>query len=589
MCFDTPNLFLFYARYAHTQGMKRMLSFLKGYRAQAVLAPLFKLMEAVLELLVPLVVADIIDHGIPTGDTRYILIRAGILVAIAVVGFAFSITAQWFSAKTAVGYSARLKSALFGTVTSMSYRQIDQMGVSRMLTRMGSDAQQVQNGINMFLRLLLRSPFVVFGALVMALIVDPSTAWLLAVVIPVLGVIVAGIVLGCLPRYKAVQEGLDGVTRLASENLSGARVVRAFAVEEEEKAKFERQNRLLMLTQRVAGHIGALLNPLTYLVVNGGIIALLWVGGLHVDHGSLTQGETVAIYNYMATILVELVKLANLILTVTRAVASGRRISQVLAVEPDQTFGVETEGKEGEYAVEFEDASLQYVEGAQAAVDKVTLRVKAGETVGVVGSTGSGKTSLLSLLPRFYDATEGRVLLDGRDVKEYTKESLRSKVHVVAQHAVVFGDTVRGNLLWGDPDATDEELWQALAIAQVDDVVRDKGGLDALLEEGGRNLSGGQRQRISIARALVGHPRVLILDDSSSALDNATDRALREAIATRTDCTLFVISQRTTGVRGADKILVLDDGQPVGLGTHEGLLDSCQVYREIFEAQGGAA
>ncbi len=540
-----------------------------------------------MELLVPLVVADIIDRGVADHDTRYILWRAALLVGIAVVGFGFAVTAQWFSAKTAVGYSAKLKSALFGTVMGLSYRQMDEVGVSRMLTRMGSDAMQVQNGINMFLRLLLRSPFVVFGALVMALIVDPGTAWLLAVVIPVLSVIVAGVIVGCLPRYRSVQQNLDEVTRLASENLSGARVVRAFAGEEEEKRKFDRQNRLLMFTQKVAGHIGALLNPLTYLVVNGGIIALLWVGGLRVDHGELTQGQTVAIYNYMATILVELVKLANLILTVTRAVASARRISEVLAVEPDQTFGTATQGVESPFAIRYEGVSLRYSEGAADAVSDVSFEVMRGETVGIVGSTGSGKTSLLSLLPRFYDPTEGKVLLDGLDVKEYDKETLRRKVHVVGQQAVVFADTVRGNLLWGNPAASDEELWQALRIAQAEDVVLAKGGLDAFLEEGGRNLSGGQRQRLSIARALVGKPSVLILDDSSSALDNATDKALREAIKEGTDCTLLIISQRSTGVKGADKILVLDDGLAVGWGTHDELLSSCAVYREIYQATGG--
>ena len=569
--------------------MKRMLSFFRGYRVQTVLAPLFKLFEAILELFVPLLVADIIDKGIGSGNAEYVWTRSVLLVALALVGLGFSLTAQYFAARSAVGYSASMKRALYRHVQSLSYCDLDRLGTSSLLTRMNADATQVQNGINMLLRLFLRSPFIVFGALVMAFVVDPGSAWLFAVVIPLLALVVVGVTVGCLPLYRKNQEKLDRLTEVLRENLAGVRVIRAYACEEGEEQSFRRAHGGLTRAQTVAGRVAALLNPLTFALVNVGIIALIWRGGMRVDSGSLTQGGVIALYNYMSQILVELVKLANLIILLTKSMASYRRIGEVFEAEPTQHFGTsEVQADPAAPAVSFDNVSLRYTPTADDALEKVSMQVWQGQTVGIIGSTGSGKSTLVNLIPRFYDATEGQVCIQGVPIADYPKEQLRRTVHVVEQKAVLFRGTIRDNLLWGNPTATDEELLRAASLAQATDVLKAKGGLDGLVEEGGRNLSGGQRQRLTIARALVGDPSILILDDSASALDNATDRALRQALRTL-PCTTFIVSQRTNAVQGADCILVLEDGQVVGQGDHDSLVADCEVYREIHAAQQGGA
>lgn len=564
--------------------MKKVFSYLSGYKKESVLAPLFKLLEACFELAVPLVVASIVDRGIGQGDQGYIVGMFFVLIALGAVGLAASITAQYFAAKAAVGYSCRLRRSLFEKMQSLSFAEIDSLGSATMIARMTVDVNQVQTGVNMTLRLLLRSPFIVFGAMIMAFTVDWQAGVVFAIVIPVLAAVVALIMGVTIPMYKKTQARQDGLLLSVRENLTGVRVLRAFCKEEEEIALFDRKNAALKKSQNIVGAISSLMNPLTYAIVNAGIIALLYVGAIRVDAGALTQGEVLALYNYMSQILVELIKLANLIITVTKSLACARRIERVFELnKPLQRIADATVYTSN--AVDFENVALSYNGGGNA-LEGISFSVKKGETVGVIGGTGSGKSSLVNLIGHFYDATAGRVLVDGVDVKAQDPEALREKVGMVLQKAVLFKGTIRENLLWGNENATDEELMRAVAIAQATDVVAAKGGLDGVIEQNGRNLSGGQRQRLSIARALVKNPEILVLDDSASALDYATDAALRHAIAALPDRpTTFIVSQRTSSLQHADKIVVLDEGKAVGIGTHEELLEYCEVYREIYESQ----
>lgn len=567
--------------------MKKLLKHLKEYTKETILGPLFKLMEATLELFVPLVVASVIDIGIANADTAHIVRMCLVLVVLGAVGLGLAVTAQYFSAKAAVGFVAKIRHALFAHIQSFSYAQLDKLGTSTLITRMTSDANQVQNGLNLTLRLLLRSPFVVFGAMVMAFTIDVPSAWIFAVVIPVLCVVVFGIMLACIPLYKRVQQRLDKVLGITRGNLTGVRVLRAFCKEDEQEAEFVRHNEELTSTQKFVGRISALMNPLTYVIINIAIIVLIQTGALRVEMGILTQGAVVALYNYMSQILTELVKMANLIINITKAVACANRIQSVLDIEPDMPVLDASTAADGEYKVEFSGAGLQYPDTAEPALQNIDLCVKPGETIGVIGGTGSGKSSLVQMIPRFYDAVQGAVFVDGKDVRSWNKEELRSKIGMVPQKAVLFHGTIRDNLLWGNEDASDEELWAALLTAQAEDVVRSKtDGLDAVVEQGGRNFSGGQRQRLTIARALVRKPEILILDDSASALDFATDAALRKALRElQPSPTIFIVSQRTSSLQHADQILVLDDGEAVGLGKHEDLLKNCSVYREIYDSQ----
>lgn len=564
--------------------MKKVFSYLSEYKKESVLAPLFKLLEACFELAVPLVVASIVDRGIGQGDQGYIVGMFFVLIALGAVGLAASITAQYFAAKAAVGYSCRLRRSLFEKMQSLSFAEIDSLGSATMIARMTVDVNQVQTGVNMTLRLLLRSPFIVFGAMIMAFTVDWQAGVVFAIVIPVLAAVVALIMGVTIPMYKKTQARQDGLLLSVRENLTGVRVLRAFCKEEEEIALFDRKNAALKKSQNIVGAISSLMNPLTYAIVNAGIIALLYVGAIRVDAGALTQGEVLALYNYMSQILVELIKLANLIITVTKSLACARRIERVFALnKPLQRIADATVYTSN--AVDFENVALSYNGGGNA-LEGISFSVKKGETVGVIGGTGSGKSSLVNLIGHFYDATAGRVLVDGVDVKAQDPEALREKVGMVLQKAVLFKGTIRENLLWGNENATDEELMRAVAIAQATDVVTAKGGLDGMIEQNGRNLSGGQRQRLSIARALVKNPEILVLDDSASALDYATDAALRHAIAALPDRpTTFIVSQRTSSLQHADKIVVLDEGKAVGIGAHEELLEYCEVYREIYESQ----
>ena len=564
--------------------MKKVFSYLSGYKKESVLAPLFKLLEACFELAVPLVVASIVDRGIGQGDQGYIVGMFFVLIALGAVGLAASITAQYFAAKAAVGYSCRLRRSLFEKMQSLSFAEIDSLGSATMIARMTVDVNQVQTGVNMTLRLLLRSPFIVFGAMIMAFTVDWQAGVVFAIVIPVLAAVVALIMGVTIPMYKKTQARQDGLLLSVRENLTGVRVLRAFCKEEEEIALFDRKNAALEKSQNIVGAISSLMNPLTYAIVNAGIIALLYVGAIRVDAGALTQGEVLALYNYMSQILVELIKLANLIITVTKSLACARRIERVFELnKPLQRIADATVYTSN--AVDFENVALSYNGGGNA-LEGISFSVKKGETVGVIGGTGSGKSSLVNLIGHFYDATAGRVLVDGVDVKAQDPEALRERVGMVLQKAVLFKGTIRENLLWGNENATDEELMRAVAIAQATDVVAAKGGLDGMIEQNGRNLSGGQRQRLSIARALVKNPEILVLDDSASALDYATDAALRHAIAALPDRpTTFIVSQRTSSLQHADKIVVLDEGKAVGIGTHEELLEYCEVYREIYESQ----
>ena len=566
--------------------VKKLLKYLKGYEKQCVLGPLFKLLEATFELLVPLVVARIVDRGISSGDTGYIVKMCLVMVALGVIGLVMAVCAQYFSAVAAVGFSTRLRHVLMEHILHLSYSQIDQLGTSTMVTRMTSDINQVQNGVNLTLRLLLRSPFVVFGAMIMAFTIDFQAALVFAGVIPVLCLIVFGIMLITMPMHKRVQGALDGVTSATRQNLAGVRVLRAFCKEDAEVEGFEQQTEELTTRQLSAGRISALMNPVTYVVINLAVVILVNVGAVKVEHGILTQGLVIALYNYMSQILVELIKMANLIITLAKAVACGNRLSAVLDLESDQQDGsASAENLSGE--VEFRDVTARYAGSASPSLEHISFRAKPGQTIGIIGGTGSGKTTLVNLIPRLYDTAEGAVLLDGKDVRTYDMESLRHRIGVVPQKAVLFKGTIRQNLLWGNENATEAELWDALKTAQAQEVVQGKeGALDAPVEQGGANFSGGQRQRLTIARALVRKPSVLILDDSASALDYATDANLRMAIRSMENPpTTFIVSQRAASVRYADEILVLDDGLLVGKGTHEELLKNCAIYQEIYYSQ----
>ena len=569
--------------------MKHLYPYLRRFRKESILAPLFKMLEATFDLLVPMVVADIIKVGIANGDTTYIWTRCGLLVLMALIGLLCSFTAQYFAARAAIGTSTGLRHELMAHIQSLSFSELDTLGVSTLITRMTSDVNQVQNGLNMFLRLFLRSPFIVAGAMIAAFTIDTQIALIFLAAIPVLAVIVFGIMRITSPMYKTVQSRLDAVTGATRENLSGVRVVRAFGREDAEEENFVQQNGSLNAMQLKVGRIAALMNPLTYIVVNLGIIGILYFGANKIGSGALLSGDVVALVNYMSQILVELVKLANLVVLLTRAIASMGRVSQVLDTPSTMAFPEKPVSADAasDVAVAFDHVSLRYQGAGAESLSDVTFTAKKGQTIGVIGGTGSGKTTLVSLIPRFYDATKGQVTLLGQPITAYSKEELNRHVAVVMQKAQLFKGTIRSNLLWGNENATDEELWHALSIAQSEDFVRQKPGkLDAPVEQGGRNLSGGQRQRLTIARALVGHPDILILDDSASALDYATDAALRKALRTLpAETTLFIVSQRTSSLRHADQIIVLDDGHVVGIGKHDTLMQTCEVYREIHESQ----
>ena len=568
--------------------MKRLGVYLKPYTLESILGPLFKLLEALLELLVPLVVADIIDTGIGAGDSGFIVKRCLLLIGLGLLGLASSVTAQYFAAKAAIGFTASVRHALFGKVQSLSYAELDKLGTSTLMTRMTSDMNQVQTGLNLALRLLLRSPFVVFGAMIMAFTINVKSAWVFAVIIPLLFAVVFGIMFSCIPLYKKVQGRLDGVLGAAKENLAGVRVIRAFGKERQEVESFEEKSGQLLSSQLFVGKISALLNPVTYVMINLAIIAVLRVGGGQVYKGILTQGQVLALYNYMSQILVELIKMANLILSMTKATASAKRVAAILALESSLDVPQENpEEQEDAPAVEFDGVTFTYPTGGAPALSDISFTLEHGKTLGIIGGTGSGKSTLIGLIPRFYDVQEGCVKVDGCDVKQYPLDTLRRKIGLVPQKALLFKGSIRENLLWGDEGATDDEIRDALRAAQAQEVVDGKPeGLDYEVETGGRNFSGGQRQRLTIARALVRKPEVLILDDSASALDFATDAALRHALrALPWKPAVVIISQRTASIRFADEILVLDDGKLAGRGTHEELLQTCDVYREIYESQ----
>lgn len=584
-------------------GMKKLLVYLKDYRKESVLAPLFKLLEAFFELLVPLVMAAIIDRGIEGGDGGYIVKLGICLIVLAVVGLTASITAQFFAAKAAVGFSAKLRQALFSYIQDLEFSNIDKVGTATMITRMTSDINQVQNGVNMVLRLFLRSPIIVFGAMIMAFFIDVKCALVFVVAIPLLAVVVMGITFFTIPLYKKVQTALDKVLSTTRENLTGVRVIRAFHREAKEEAQFHQENTALLRLQEFVGRISACMNPVTYVIVNAAIIVLIYTGAVQVNVGNLTRGEVVAIINYMSQILVELVKLANLIITITKALACADRVASVFEIQPGsavgaslremaETSGVEASSSAGATSgaapyLDFDHVCLTYEGAGAETLREMHFTVNRGETVGIIGGTGSGKSSLVNLIPGFYSVTRGSVRLEGRDLREIPAQELRARIGMVPQKAVLFKGTVRSNLLWGRPDATDEELWQAIDTAQAREVVEGReGGLDAEIAQNGRNLSGGQRQRLTIARALVRKPEILILDDSASALDYATDARLRSALRELDgNVTTFIVSQRASSIRHADKIIVLDDGEMVGAGTHEELLESCTVYQEIYYSQ----
>ena len=570
--------------------MKKLLIYLKAYRKQACLAPIFKMLEAVFELFVPLVIKGIIDYGIAAEDRAYCLRMGLLLLLLAVIGLAMATTAQWFSAKAAAGFAAKIKQVLMEHIQKLSYTELDTIGTSTLITRMTSDVNQVQTGTNLVLRLFMRSPFIVFGSMIMAFTIDFKAAMIFVITIPLLSVVVFGIMLSSIPLYKKVQSQLDRVLGITRENLTGVRVIRAFNKEEEEISHFKAENEQFTRLQTFVGKISALMNPLTFVIVNSAILVLVWTGAWRVEGGILTQGAVVALVNYMSQILVELIKLADLIINITKAVACGNRIQKVLEVEPSMENGSKEcveEKNTQENAVDFNHVSLTYSGAGAPSLTDIDLHVKTGQTIGIIGGTGSGKTSVVNLIPRFYDATQGNVLVFGKPVKEQDMESLRSQIAVVPQKAVLFAGTIRENMKWGKENATDEEIMEALTIAQAAEVVQKKeGGLDAFVEQGGKNLSGGQRQRLTIARALVRKPRILILDDSASALDFATDAALRKAIREMKNApTVFIVSQRTSSIRFADQILVLDDGKSVGVGTHDDLLTTCSVYKEIYDSQ----
>lgn len=570
--------------------MKKLLKYLKGYRKEAIIAPLFKLLEASFELIVPLVMASLIDNGIENKDMGHVWSMGGILLLLAAVGLTASLTAQYFAAKAAVGFTTKLKQALFAHIESLSYTEIDRLGSSTLITRMTSDMNQVQSGVNLVLRLFLRSPFIVFGAMIMAFTVDVKAALVFVVAIPLLSVVVFGIMFWSIPMYKKVQSSIDRVLGITRENLTGARVLRAFGQEKIETDKFHEANNQLNQLQIFVGKVSALMNPLTYLIVNGALVALIWIGAVRVNNGILTQGQVVALVNYMSQILVELVKLANLIISVTKAIACGNRIQDVFEVQSSMAEDGTTEvelSKNGEI-VRFNQVALRYKDASEESLSEISFVAKRGQIIGVIGGTGSGKTSLISLIPRFYECSSGEVLLSGVNISEISTDELRNNIGVVPQKAVLFQGDIRSNMKWGNRNATDEEIWEALSTAQAADFVKEKNGLETIVEQGGKNFSGGQRQRLTIARALVKKPEILILDDSASALDYATDAALRKAIQEElADTTVFVVSQRTSSVLKADHILVLEDGELAGQGTHEELLQSCEVYQEIYESQFG--
>ena len=590
--------------------MKKLLVYLKDYKKETVLAPLFKLLEASFELFVPLVMAAIIDNGIANGDRGYIGQMCLVLIALGIIGLTCSITAQYFAARAAVGFAAQMKQALFAHIQSLSFTEMDTVGTSTLITRMTSDANQVQNGVNMVLRLFLRSPFIVFGAMIMAFTIDVKAALVFVAAIPLLSIVVFGIMVVTTPMYRKVQGGLDAVLGITRENLTGVRVLRAFNKEESERKRFEATNGALAQMQKAVGRLSALMNPVTYIIINGAVIALVWTGAWQVENGVITQGEVVALVNYMSQILVELIKLANLIVTITKAIACGNRIESIFemsssltdpaaenwkkaaengqkAAEDGQKTPAGASRTQDVPAVAFEHVCLTYKNAGAESLTDIDFQARPGQTIGVIGGTGSGKSSLVNLIPRFYDVTKGRVLVDGRDVREYPLSELRGKIGMVLQKAVLFQGTIRENLLWGKEDASDEELYRALEIAQARDFVEEKnGGLDAPVAQGGKNLSGGQRQRLTIARALVRRPSILILDDSASALDYATDARLRKAIREMEEGpTVFIVSQRAASIRHADQIIVLDDGEVAGIGTHEQLLAGCPAYQEIYYSQ----
>ena len=575
--------------------MKKLLKYLKDYKLESVMGPLFKMLEASFELFVPLVMANIIDTGIKNADQPYIWKMCGMLILLAAIGLTCSLTAQYFSAKAAVGFGTALRNDLFRHINSLSYREIDTIGTSTLITRMTSDINQVQSGVNLVLRLFLRSPFIVFGAMIMAFQVNVRAALIFVVAIPLLSIVVFGILLISMPLYKKVQKQLDRVLLTTRENLLGARVVRAFNRQQDEMKKFDEENSLLVNSQVFVGKISALMNPITYVIVNGATIILIWTGAWQVEGGIITQGAVVALVNYMSQILVELVKLANLIITISKSLACANRISAVF----EETSSIEDKAgtvvlaanaeaaQEQPAKVEFASMDFAYAGSSENALSQISFQAMRGQTIGIIGGTGSGKSTLVNLIPRFYDATGGMVLVDGVNVKNMPLQALREKIGIVPQKAVLFKGTLRDNIRWGKPDATDEEIYHALEIAQARDFVdRKDEGLDLMIQQGGKNLSGGQKQRLTIARALVRNPEILVLDDSASALDFATDAALRKAIRENTkDMTVFLVSQRATTIKNADQILVLDDGNLVGRGTHKELLDSCEVYREICFSQ----
>ena len=560
---------------------------MKGYRAAAISAPFFKVLEAIFELMIPLVVAEIIDVGIKNSDRPYVFKLCGLMILLGLVGFTCTLFAQYFAARAAVGFSANIRSAVFNHAQTLSFSDIDRMGTSTMITRITSDVTQVQSGVNLTLRLFSRSPVIVFGSMIMAFTLDVKSALIFTVAIPVLCVIVFGIMLGSIPLYKKVQAKLDRVLGITRENLAGTRVIRAFANEETEIKNFNRTNEALNAAQKFAGKFSALMNPVTCLIVNLAIVALIYTGAIRVEIGLLTQGAVIALYNYMSQILVELVKLANLIITMTKAAACAGRIEQLLEDGGKDSAKADSKEKKNDSAVTFSHVSLTYDNASEESLSNIDFSVKKGETVGIIGGTGSGKTSLAHLIPRFYDATKGEITLDGVDIRAYSAEELREKVGIVMQKAVLFKGTIRDNIRWGNPNATDEQIMKALEIAQASEIVGGKeGGLDFMIEQGGKNLSGGQRQRLGIARTLVAEPEILILDDSASALDYATDANLRSAIRDmKGERTVFIVSQRTASILHADRILVLDDGKLVGSGKHEELLDTCEVYSEIYYSQ----
>lgn len=566
--------------------MKKLLVYLKGYEKETVLAPLFKMLEALFELFVPLVMAAVIDVGIGGHDRGYVIRMCLVLIALGVIGLACSITAQYFAAKAATGFSTVLRRELFAHIQSLSYTEMDNLGTSTLITRMTSDINQVQSGVNLVLRLFLRSPFIVFGAMIMAFTVDVKAAMIFVVAIPMLSVVVFGIMIWTMPLYRRVQGALDKVLGLTRENLTGVRVIRAFCLEEQEQTHFREKNERLTDMQKFVGKISGLMNPLTYIIVNGAVVVLLHTGAIRVDQGIITTGAVVALVNYMNQILVELVKLANLIINITKSVACGNRIQSVLEIPSSMENGSDTNLARADEVV-FDHVGLTYAQAGTESLTDIDFSAKAGQTIGIIGGTGSGKSSLVNLIPRFYDATAGAVKINGKNVKDFDLETLRKMVGIVPQKAVLFKETIEDNLRWGKKDATEEELWEALETAQAAEFVRERAdGLQAKIDQGGKNLSGGQRQRLTIARALVGHPGILILDDSASALDFATDAALRKALREmKGNPIVFIVSQRTSSIRHADQIIVLDDGMVAGIGTHQELLENCPVYQEIHYSQ----